>query len=64
MPWVGFEPTIPASERAKRVHALDRSATVTAIILLYQGNKLPEIRRCIKFSIIKIDFSLYDFTVW
>jgi hypothetical protein len=31
MPWVGFEPTVPASERAKTVHALDRSATVTGI---------------------------------
>jgi hypothetical protein len=29
MPWVRFEPTIPTSERAKTVHALDRSATVT-----------------------------------
>jgi hypothetical protein len=29
MPWVGFEPTIPASERAKTGHALDRAATVT-----------------------------------
>jgi hypothetical protein len=29
MPWVGFEPTIAASERAKTVHALDRSTTVT-----------------------------------
>jgi hypothetical protein len=29
MPWVGLEPTILASERAKTVHALDRSATVT-----------------------------------
>jgi hypothetical protein len=29
MPCVKFEPTIPASERAKTVHALDRSATVT-----------------------------------
>jgi hypothetical protein len=29
MPSVGFEPTIPASERAKTVLALDRSATVT-----------------------------------
>jgi hypothetical protein len=29
MPWVGFEPTTPASERAKTVHALDRAATVT-----------------------------------
>jgi FAD synthase len=28
MPQVGFEPTIPASERAKTVHALDRSLTV------------------------------------
>jgi hypothetical protein len=31
MPWVVFEPTIPASERAETVHALDRSATVTGI---------------------------------
>jgi hypothetical protein len=29
MPLVGLEPTIPASERAKAVHVLDRSATVT-----------------------------------
>jgi hypothetical protein len=29
MPYVGFEPTIPASERAETVHALDRAATVT-----------------------------------
>jgi hypothetical protein len=29
MPWVGFEPTIPGAERAKTVHALDGSATVT-----------------------------------
>jgi hypothetical protein len=29
MPCVGFEPTIPASERAKTVRALDRSVTVT-----------------------------------
>jgi hypothetical protein len=29
MPWVEFGHTVPASERAKTVHALDRSATVT-----------------------------------
>jgi hypothetical protein len=29
MPWVGFEPTIPMSERAKTVYALDRTATVS-----------------------------------
>jgi hypothetical protein len=34
MPCVGFEPTIPASERADTVHALDRSATVTGFALL------------------------------
>jgi hypothetical protein len=28
MPRVGFEPTIPVSERAKTVHALDRATTV------------------------------------
>jgi hypothetical protein len=28
MPWVGFEPTIPAFERAKTVHALDRERTL------------------------------------
>jgi hypothetical protein len=32
MPWVGFDPTIPASEREKTVHALDRAATVTGRI--------------------------------
>jgi hypothetical protein len=30
MPSVGFEPTIPASERAKTVHTLDRAATLIA----------------------------------
>jgi hypothetical protein len=31
MPWVGFEPTIPVSERAKAVHALDLAATVIGL---------------------------------
>jgi hypothetical protein len=31
MPWEGFETTIPVTERAKTVHALDRSVTVTDI---------------------------------
>jgi hypothetical protein len=44
MPWVEFEPTIPASERAKIVHALDRSATVTGfswyyVIKIYKKSK-------------------------
>jgi hypothetical protein len=32
MPWVGFEPTIPATKRVKTVHALDRAATVTGLL--------------------------------
>jgi hypothetical protein len=33
MPWVVFEPTIPAFEWAKIVHALDRAATVIGIFV-------------------------------
>jgi hypothetical protein len=32
MPRVGFEPTIPVFEQEKRVHALDRAATVIGIV--------------------------------
>jgi hypothetical protein len=35
MPRVVFEPTIPAFERAKTVHALDREATVIGNHLTY-----------------------------
>jgi hypothetical protein len=35
MPWVEFEPTIPASVGARTVHALDRWATVTGNIMDY-----------------------------
>jgi hypothetical protein len=34
MPWVGFQPTVPASARAKTPHALDRSTTMTASIFI------------------------------
>jgi hypothetical protein len=34
MPYVGFEATIPASERAKKAHALDRAVTVTGVYKL------------------------------
>jgi hypothetical protein len=39
MSWVGFEPTIPASERGKTVHALDRAATVTGVFQVTNGTK-------------------------
>jgi hypothetical protein len=35
MPCVGFEPTIPASNRAKTVHALDSASTVTGLCPAY-----------------------------
>jgi hypothetical protein len=38
MPWGGIEPTIPASEQAKTVHALDRSATVTGNTVITKIN--------------------------
>jgi hypothetical protein len=38
MPEVGFEPTITASERAKRVHDLDRSTTVTIPMIITETN--------------------------
>jgi hypothetical protein len=39
MPRVGFEPTTPVFESAKRVHALDRAATVIGAITYLQSKK-------------------------
>jgi hypothetical protein len=39
MPCVGIEPTIPASERAKTVHAINLSATVTDRLIHYTNTK-------------------------
>jgi hypothetical protein len=36
---VGFETTIPASDRAKTVHDLDRSATVTGKAIRFTVSK-------------------------
>jgi hypothetical protein len=40
IPWVGFENTIPAFERAKTVHTLDRAATVISHKVAYRGKTL------------------------
>jgi hypothetical protein len=59
MTWVGFEPTIPASERAKTVHALDRWATVTSylytLILL-----VLSIASCVKLNLKHPVFIRYN----
>jgi hypothetical protein len=44
MPWVGFEPTIPAFEGAKTVHALDRATTMTGLSNEYRCH-FPNIKR-------------------
>jgi hypothetical protein len=60
MPWVRFEHTIPASERAKTVHALDCAATVAGFASRYRGKRrgatfvtigIPEILlHCVEFE--------------
>jgi hypothetical protein len=46
MPVVGFEPEIPALDRAKRVHALARADAVIGTYLRKTLNKLLEEQRC------------------
>jgi hypothetical protein len=51
MPWVGLEPMIPAFERARIVHALDRAVTVTGkheniMHYNYWPHNLREDHRC------------------
>jgi hypothetical protein len=36
---VGFEPTIPVFERAKKFHALDRAVTLTSIFISNNPNR-------------------------
>jgi hypothetical protein len=40
MPWLVFEPTIPALERAKIVYALDRAATLIGVYLIWNCEKI------------------------
>jgi hypothetical protein len=44
MPQVEFEPTIPACERVKTVHALDRAATLIGNLFIY--NHLNDLLFC------------------
>jgi hypothetical protein len=41
---VGFEPTIPASERAKTFYALDRAAT--DLLLAYETHEIAIMKVC------------------
>jgi hypothetical protein len=50
MPRVGFEPTIPAFERAKTVHASDRAATVMGNHLNIQRYIASVIEGAVKYA--------------
>jgi hypothetical protein len=45
MPRVGFETTMPAFERAKTVHALDRAATANGFARIQINNSAENYRR-------------------
>jgi hypothetical protein len=47
-PLVGFEVTIPASERTKTIHALDRAATVTGL-LIHMKSTHTSLRKSVLF---------------
>jgi hypothetical protein len=53
MPWVGFEPTVPVSERTNTVHSLDRAATVTGSFCEV-GTKFLNIIQIMLQSVIQI----------
>jgi hypothetical protein len=55
MPYVGFQPTIPASKRAKTVNALDRSATVAGNLYVYWW--LSSSERWRRVALIRTDVS-------
>jgi hypothetical protein len=58
---MGFDPSIPASERAKTVHVLDRAATVTGEIKFH-----THIKQYIYLSEVPIivAFLLYIYVHW
>jgi hypothetical protein len=62
MPWVGFEPTILAFERAKTVHGLDRAATVNGSRFKLMSNTLKTVLSIFYISVFGL-FCL-QFVVW
>jgi hypothetical protein len=51
MPQVGFKPTIPVFERAKRVHALDRAAAVIGLDNTTNMNLIKNVDYMINFCV-------------
>jgi hypothetical protein len=65
MPCVGFESTIPPSERAKTVHALDRWATMTGFIHLkskyFPGNFFRSQRESPSLTFVQIKWQILTY---
>jgi hypothetical protein len=59
---VGFEPTIPAFEREKTVHAIDRAATVIGVHILIDLKCVEELKYCPHIS--RNGNFCYSFTQW
>jgi hypothetical protein len=59
MPQVVFKPTISVFERAKRVHALDRTATVNGFTDLHSV-KSQKIEIFITTAVITLDHTKYS----
>jgi hypothetical protein len=57
---VGFEPKIPAFERAKTVHALNRAATVTGILLIISVAFLSLSHIHVQFGTVSNDLLVLD----
>jgi hypothetical protein len=61
MPRVGFEPTMPVSERAKIFRSLDRAATVTSI-KLHIETKYREVHNYQTLYQCQLDLGIILFT--
>jgi hypothetical protein len=51
IPWVWFETTIPAFERAKTVHSLDRAGIVIGVQIFYFSKYLMDLMWCLTFRV-------------
>jgi hypothetical protein len=58
MPWVGFETTVLAFERAKTVHALDHAAIVTGSFTIIFNNNLWALQ-----SVMDLGIFFYSFLI-
>jgi hypothetical protein len=64
MPWVGFKPTIPASERAKTVHASNSAATVIGSFANYMMQNVFYSQGCNELIFAVTYVNAWRFLIW